>query len=151
MILATANTDNMVIIVSFIWLSVSTNTLPKSFKLAFWIRPPIIAEIKIHTPGVLIQEKVITVGFSPVYIVVCVAKTLKASLIGITILLVSNKNTKIRINGHQATNALDIVMFSCLVICISYCGSLFFLDANRIVNAKEHTLPTTTASSAPTK
>ncbi len=66
MILAVASTLHMVMIVGVICLTVATNTDRKSSQDACWIRPPTMADRKIHTPGVLIQTKLMVLGSAPV-------------------------------------------------------------------------------------
>ena len=150
MIFAHASTEIIVIIVSFICTNVSFNTITKSSIFAPCRRPPIIADKKIQTPGVLIQANVIVLGFSPVKIVRDVANCAKNVFTGETSLLVSKRNTKIMINGDHANSAFFRFNVSCVSMATSYAGSLSTLFAIRIVTAKETTDPTTTASSAPT-
>ena len=55
-----------------------------------------------------------------------------------------------KINGDQAVNAFFTVIFSAVSSFISYSGFGLTFEPNRIVHNNEHTLPTTTQSSAPT-
>ena len=66
MILAVARTLDMVSMVFQLDVRVFMNTLPIVAREAFWMRPPIIAEIMIRTPGVLIHANLRLPGFSPV-------------------------------------------------------------------------------------
>ena len=55
-----------------------------------------------------------------------------------------------KMKGLQLFKA-SFALIECFSTFISYAGSVFFLEASRTVTNKEQTLPTTTASSAPTK
>ena len=55
-----------------------------------------------------------------------------------------------KINGDHAFKALEHVIFSLCSICIEYSGFCLTLEPNKMVQNKEHTLPTTTHNSDPT-
>lgn len=63
MILAAARMETRVMMVLYICLRVARNTCPMTRPPAFCRQPPMMAAIKISTPGVLIQE--ILYGLAP--------------------------------------------------------------------------------------
>ena len=105
MTLAQPKTESMVITVGIICLTVATSTPPMVRRLAPWIRPPANAARNIHTPGVLIQEKVSDPGLSPLNTVTVVANCARKPFTGGTSLEVPSSRMKIKIKHDHALNA----------------------------------------------
>ncbi len=103
MILATASTDMMVMIVLDICFTVPVSACHIIRPLAFCTRLPMTAAIKMITPGVLIQLKETAPAPGEVLIFAVDLKTERKPLTGGTSLEVSRRKTKMRINGRLAT------------------------------------------------
>ena len=109
----------------------------------------------IKTPGVLIHVNVVILAFLYVEIFTLVANDDNASWIGGTKLLVSNKTTKIKINGDNACKVFPtfkgLPFFTSKRYSSGIASGFVNFILAKIVHTNEITEAATPASSAPTK